>query len=179
MSTKIEDLGKEKYLWIAGLLEGEGCFRIEKDQRKPHSKAQYVRIACEMTDKDTIERLQQYAGVGQVHSREPRKLNGDVKSRKPTWAWEIGAMDDVYELLENILPYMGQRRTKKIQQALNILQKKIEVREKKKTNPVCRECGVPLTEKNRHKTEFSHYEYICKKCKKNYYANHYREAVND
>ena len=43
--------------WIAGILEGEGCFTCD-------TKTTRLRVQCVMTDKDIIDRLHNIVGKG-------------------------------------------------------------------------------------------------------------------
>lgn len=96
--------------WVAGLLEGEGCFSVKVDS--------YVRleIRCNMTDEDVIYRLRETVGVGNVRGPiEKRTRNGVAK---PQWLWTLGRRDGAEELMSLLLPLMGARRSAKIRFAL-------------------------------------------------------------
>lgn len=94
---KLEDV-----TWIAGLLEGEGTFDTDGASRQ-------IRIRCEMTDEDVINKLHVLSGGGAIHVSYRHTRNGN----KTTWTWDIrGKL--AYELELAILPYMGERRTAKI-----------------------------------------------------------------
>lgn len=55
---------KHDIIWLAGLLEGEGCFNYRADRNQ-------ARISVEMTDRDVIERVATLFGTG-VSVRAPR-----------------------------------------------------------------------------------------------------------
>ena len=56
---------KEKY-WLAGLLEGEGSF-----MPGPPSRPNCPIIACEMSDKDVIDRVADLFGVTYIYKNVP------------------------------------------------------------------------------------------------------------
>lgn len=88
--------------WLAGLLEGEGCFYI---QRTPS-----IRIA--MTDRDTIERVSKMWGsnIYEVKKRENRKLQY-VTTLHGNPA--IECMNSIYKLMSN-------RRKERIDEVLRL-----------------------------------------------------------
>lgn len=90
--------------WLAGLLEGEGSFI---------SSAGRVMIALEMTDEDIVRRVQTLTGVGGVWQTTKRQAH-----HKQAWRWAAQGQAEVKELLETLLPLMGQRRTIKIIECL-------------------------------------------------------------
>lgn len=115
-------------LWLAGLLEGEGCFNIRSDNR--------VRIAVEMTDKDVVERVAKLFGTNVSH-RAPRVAGRckvcDGPARECGWlkrypedAAEYGASytkeswqtaihgDRARNLMRALYVLMGSRRRAKI-----------------------------------------------------------------
>ncbi len=90
--------------WIAGLLEGEGCFDYNRTSK-------YLRIRVMMTDHDVLSRLQDIAG-GSIHNVKQQKSH-----HKPLKEWTISGRK-VKPIVDAILPWMGQRRTKKISSLL-------------------------------------------------------------
>jgi hypothetical protein len=103
----------QDYRWAAGILEGEGCFSIFQRKGKDYSQ---VSVLCEMTDQDTIEKLQKELGVGRVSRRAPRP------SRKDTWLLAVQKQQDVFDTLIRVMPYLGKRRLKKAQELFNYLE---------------------------------------------------------
>jgi len=92
----------EEIGWLAGLLEGEGCFSTY--QKLP-------RISVAMTDRDVIERV---AMLLEVNARGPyQRKNGT----KPVFAaTAIGYRAE--RIMRAILPFMGERRSEKIRSVL-------------------------------------------------------------
>jgi hypothetical protein len=99
--------------WIAGILEGEGCFTPNGDQ---------IRISVEMTDEDIIARLADYSESKYSEGRQ-RKA-----SWKPTYCWTV-ANHKAYELMRQVLPWMGERRSAKIRESLSQYEEKMRVQE--------------------------------------------------
>lgn len=88
--------------WLAGLLEGEGCFTTAKNNFG------YMRVALAMTDKDVVERAAlAFPGSSAVHTM----------NRRGTWKTVYSVSwcgPDAYACTRAVLPYMGQRRTERI-----------------------------------------------------------------
>ncbi len=85
--------------WLAGLLEGEGCFFASRAQR---NKGYRIAVKLSMTDKDVMERAQRIMQVKSlnVHSR-PNKKVAYIISLEGNHA---------RNLMWTLLPLMGSRR---------------------------------------------------------------------
>lgn len=91
--------------WVAGIIEGEGCVSLKGKSG--------VKILVNMTDEDTIEKLLSITNVGAM--RGPYRWR---EQHLQYWTWDVGKHADVIPLLRAILPWMSQRRTTKILEAL-------------------------------------------------------------
>jgi hypothetical protein len=91
--------------WLAGLLEGEGCFRFG-------GRSSPV-IQLQMTDVDVIKRVARSLGV----EAKPQPARAGRFGDKVIWRLDIYG-DKATEIMRLILPYMGERRTTKIQEVL-------------------------------------------------------------
>lgn len=91
--------------WLAGLLEGEGCFG---DNHRGG-----VKIQVTMTDKDVVERVAQFFGKQSVSCYD-KKL---PPNRKPRYYVQIGGQRCV-EIMTAVLPHMGERRSAMIRRLL-------------------------------------------------------------
>ena len=90
--------------WAAGIIEGEGCFSLNKNGYG----SEYGRISVKMTDEDIINRLQQVFNAGHVHEvTAPSHVD---RGFKRAWTWEVGKSCDVERIVEDIFPYLGERR---------------------------------------------------------------------
>lgn len=83
--------------YIAGLLEGEGCFLL-RPERCP-------RIVIGMTDEDTITNLPIRLGIGSVSGPYDKGEN-----RKLVWEWHVNSYTEAARLLLAIYPLMSARR---------------------------------------------------------------------
>lgn len=117
MQPTIQNISKEDILWVAGLLEGEGCFTLGTKAGGTR-KARQLRLTCSMTDKDVILRLQTLVG-GNVYLERRNKTR---PQHKPLHVWSMTRRAQVVPLLEKILPHMGQRRTQRIVELLEYAQ---------------------------------------------------------
>lgn len=103
--------------WLAGLLEGEGCFKIFQDTRPKLDGTRSWRYAVyiKMTDLDVLERARDIGGVGTIcTANSPSK----PEHYKPSWQWQVQRNTDALWLMRTILPYMGTRRSAKIHEIL-------------------------------------------------------------
>lgn len=105
--------------WAAGLLEGEGCFSIFR--RKDRYKTCTTAVHCEMTDEDTIIKLHSVFNVGTVLTRPNMSGRKDRRERKPTYIWSVQNQAGIKLVCGAILPYMGTRRTTKINELLGYI----------------------------------------------------------
>lgn len=101
---------KEKIIYCAAILEGEGSF-LKKSKNS-------MCVQCQMTDEDIILRLQEYLGgsVIKTNDRNPDKW-------KTVWLWAVygNAAEEAARL---VLPYMGKRRSEKINELLRLREEK-------------------------------------------------------
>jgi hypothetical protein len=95
-------------MWVAGLLEGEGCFT-----RKSSGTARNIVVTCHMTDLDVLEKLVAYVGAGYLLG--PYK-NGQV-GNKVRWVYNLHGLR-AYHLMKTLLPHMSSRRQIRISQLL-------------------------------------------------------------
>ena len=97
--------------WLAGLLEGEGCFCLMVNKTNGR---RYIKISLDMTDEDTVKRASEYAGVGTLGGPYSRGSN------KSVWIWQVQKQADAAALMMMLFPLMGQRRQDKISELLTI-----------------------------------------------------------
>lgn len=90
--------------WLAGWLEGEGCFEL--------AEGRYPRVTGTTTDRDIAERARSYAG-GSIY--ECQRDNG----RKLRYDWRIAKRAEAEALMRELLPWMGDRRAAKIMEILD------------------------------------------------------------
>ncbi len=90
--------------WLAGLLEGEGCFGIYDGRPE---------VQLRMTDLDVIEKASAYF--------PGNKIRHETYPKNPTWkdSYRIRTRGKkAIDLMRLLLPYMGNRRSSKILEIL-------------------------------------------------------------
>jgi hypothetical protein len=97
---------REELLWLAALLDGEGCFTTN-GQAGPN-------IVLGMTDEDTVRTAHERAGVGNVTG----PLRPQNQKHKPFWRWKVSDRLSVFALCKAVLPYMSARRSRRIETLL-------------------------------------------------------------
>lgn len=93
---------RDDLVWLAGLLEGEGCFDAHRGR--------YPRIRLAMVDRDVVGRAATLMGSS---IRVVYRTDG----RRPTFHTEISG-ERAAQIMETLLPYMGARRSARIAEIL-------------------------------------------------------------
>lgn len=99
--------------WLAGLLEGEGCFST------PAHRGPFVTV--KMTDRDIIDRVAVLWGGVSVF-----KYGSKKEQHKDGYECTLVDKTLLYKFCLAILPYMGIRRKKKIEGIIAILKRRFE-----------------------------------------------------
>ncbi len=89
------------WAWVAGLLEGEGCFSFTGAGRFP-------RITLQMTDEDIIKRVADYFDVSYGH--RPAKTS----KHKDVYQLAITKTSKLIDCYTNLYPFLGKRRRQKL-----------------------------------------------------------------
>ena len=113
--------------WFAGLFEGEGC--IYRNDKK-----RILAMTIKMTDKDVIEDILRVTGFGRVSARKPFSN----PNWKRVYEWNLTTRNEIMDLSNEILPFLGKRRSKKIKEVLRGL---VKLPPKRKLKIVKR-CGL-------------------------------------
>lgn len=100
------ELQAKNLSWIAGVLEGEACFRTHS-YRKGLAGIDFT--SC---DKDTVEVVKLFLGAKNIYSKKPKKANWNIVYRIQRTSL------DNKDRLEAIYPYMSLRRQAKIASVL-------------------------------------------------------------
>lgn len=103
-------------VWLAGLLEGEGCFTPDTNCGK--YKRRSPRVKLKMTDRDVVERAAALMDVECRPVKDPSHL-ALVRTGKAKQAFSASATGDRGRaVMRAVLQYMGKRRTEKILESL-------------------------------------------------------------
>lgn len=96
-------------MWVAGLFEGEGSLSSSNGRWQ---------LALSMTDRDVIERLRVRVGAGSITiaNRAPRL---------PVYQWRLCSRIPTIAVVEQLLPHMGERRAKRMTDALAELRRPV------------------------------------------------------
>ncbi|WP_229398141.1 hypothetical protein [Micromonospora okii] len=98
----IETARRDDVIWLAGLLEGEGAFDLQRGR--------YPRVRLAMTDRDVTGRAATLMGVSVRLSLKPAPNRA---------MWHAEAQGPKAEaVMRAILPHMGARRSAKIAEVL-------------------------------------------------------------
>lgn len=112
------DLTEPQIAWIAGLLEGEGSFGIDRRSAKRYENSKappspFIKIA--MVDEDVIARISTLLD-------KPYYLPSRLTVRgKQVYQLHIGEKKKVLWVLQRIRPYMGIRRGEMIDECISLL----------------------------------------------------------
>lgn len=108
--------------WLAGLLEGEGCFIL--------AQKRYPQIALKMTDEDVVTRAAELA-PGSTPVRRHARTGNDVR-HKAVYCVEWNGRTAT-NLMWRVLPFMGVRRSERI---LTVITDWLEI-----SFRLCGQCG--------------------------------------
>ncbi len=114
--TSSLSLSDERWLyWLAGLLEGEGCFSLSTGKSRTSGR-KYKRavIHCNMTDLDVLERIRALAGGWLCRGSRRRS-----PKHKPIFDWQLRG-DEAVTLAKTLLPLMLERRSRRIAEIVSI-----------------------------------------------------------
>jgi len=112
------DWSREGLAWVAGIIEGEGCFSVRP--RKAFPNQTILSLEVKMTDGDIIHRLKEVTGLGTAYGPYTRPGH-----RKPIYRWKVSSAADIYALAVAIYPWMGTRRSGKIREVIEAFTNKM------------------------------------------------------
>lgn len=109
------DLSETDIAWLAGILEGEGCFSLAN---RGIGRKRSPRIFLKMTDKDVIERAALMMGVACRRVTTPNQMAREqAGTHKPVFLAQANG-DRCRLVMRLVLKHMGERRTKRILESL-------------------------------------------------------------
>ena len=103
---KSSNWSRENIAWLAGILEGEGCF-AGRESGLPF-------VAVNMTDKDVIYRCREISGLGQIYKPTLKNMR-----HKQMWSWKITNSYDAYALICAVYQFMFYRRSGVIKDSID------------------------------------------------------------
>ena len=105
--------------WLAGLLEGEGCFSEQRSQAaRPTPLVQLV-----MTDEDTVGQAAQT--IGHILGKPAHRVRAyPLSSGKRKYVLSLAGLDAAKTMM-TILPWMGIRRKQKIATVLRLWEPRV------------------------------------------------------
>lgn len=103
-STLREPWTQEDIAWVAGFLEGEGCFFTSP------TKSPGVKVLS--TDRDVLAKYAALVG------KQVKGPYADNRGHKDRWEVNVYGLTAV-KLMDYILPWMGERRQAKIEEVLH------------------------------------------------------------
>lgn len=109
---------RERVIWFTGIFEGEGTFRILREE-----KAKGLQIPS--TDLDVLEKIKYFFG-GEIYKTSKRKDHW-----KDCWVWQINS-EKAYALVVDMQPYLLSRRLSRSKEWIDLyLKGKKEAQDKK------------------------------------------------
>ena len=103
--------------WLAGILEGEGCFMWVRNRGNWFGP----RVVVKMTDLDVITRCLNVFGIGVIYG--PHGPYPSSPNSKPTYSWAVEKTTDAIGLMMTMYPLLLSRRQEKIRSILSQWQK--------------------------------------------------------
>lgn len=87
-----------KYIYMAGLLDGEGTIGIARARASAQYRFPYISVTS--TTYEIVEWLQENFG-GSIRKHTERN-----ERWKQAWSWKVARWDDIEDILTGCLPYM-------------------------------------------------------------------------
>lgn len=104
--------------WLAGLFEGEGSI-----SRASGASRTGWRLSLTSTDYDVIVTVAQVAGCGRINGPYRRH-----NSTKDFWTWNLAAASDVLAVLQEMHPFLHERRQARADVAIADLDRLVNAR---------------------------------------------------
>jgi len=85
--------------WLSGFVDGEGCFLIEKEQRKHRKKSArcYLKIQLRDDDIEILEAIENYWGKG--HTRRVGALKNKYHNSNPSAIYRFFGTKPLHDIL--------------------------------------------------------------------------------
>ena len=110
-----------------------------------------------MTDLDVIERLQRFTGMGRINEKKT------PEGHKRAWVWCVSDRESLYELVDAIMPWLGERRSAKCRDLLDYMNSTKATSFSKRPNGDDCPYYVPNSRKG-YNAHYRKKEMACKRC---------------
>jgi hypothetical protein len=106
MQYNIKDNQREAITlaYIAGLIDGEGCIRIQKQSEKTHNPKYTPQISFTNTNHQSVELISNFFGGAKIYIHEPSKYG--YPNRKICYRTYKAGSTSVAIILKKLLPYL-------------------------------------------------------------------------
>jgi hypothetical protein len=95
----------ERWAWVAGLFEGEGCVTLSAT-----GTTYQRRLDITNTERDVLDQTVEFAGLGRI-AADSHKRPGHHKQRL---YWYVSAWREIEEVANRIYPFLGRRRRSRL-----------------------------------------------------------------
>lgn len=95
---------RESVAWLAGIIEGEGCFLARTSPTKFGGTNYFFLIEVGMTDEDTVRLVHEVIGAGSIKSIQSKRPNCKLVHRY------VASTSTAYPVLLMIFPFLSERR---------------------------------------------------------------------
>lgn len=106
---------RENLAWLAGLIEGEGCWYWRKPS--PNGGRGGLGLSVEMNDLDVLQTAHRIAGVGPAPRH--KKVRTTRYGQSDSHQWQVQSTAEVVALMFALFPWMHERRRATIRQLLD------------------------------------------------------------
>lgn len=92
-----ENNGKMNATYVVGFTDGEGCFYVQI--RKDHRIVLRYFITQRYDNKEVLEQICNFFGVGYVHLKKQEWGKAYRRFRRPTYIFEVTKQDDIQQVI--------------------------------------------------------------------------------
>lgn len=145
--------------WLAGLVEGEGCFTCNRKSKSNLRYADCPAFAMAMTDLDIVQRAQAVTGLGLIKGPYTKGRS------KPIYYWYVSKAHEASALALWLYPYLGERRRSRIRELVEPWMALDHFGQQPKTHCLR---GHPFDEENTYvwESKSGRRERVCRTCRR-------------
>ena len=112
----VTTMNETEAAWLAGLLEGEGSFGIQRTDSRGDYRYLQTNLTLAMTDRDIVKRAAELMCTNFYEPKNPTWGYG----KKTMYRARAGDMDTVDRILVAIMPWLGNRRLERASKMLEV-----------------------------------------------------------